>query len=104
MTQITFERTGGFMGRKVRFNLNLDELPANQSRTLQRLLDESDFFNLPENLISQPMPDAFTYTITVEEKMVIRTVRLSDTTATDALRPLLDNLSRRARSAQVRKK
>jgi hypothetical protein len=103
MTQITFDRTGGFMGRKVSFSLNLDDLPTRQSKTLQRLLDQADFFNLPENLIAHPRPDEFTYSITVEGAVQRRTVRLSDSTATDALRPLLDNLSKRARSARVQK-
>jgi len=91
------------MGRKVSINLDLDELPARQSRTLQRLLDEADFFNLPENLISKSLPDGFRYTITVEEETVIRTVQLSDTTAPEALRPLLEDLSRRVRSKKATK-
>jgi hypothetical protein len=98
MTQITFERSGGILGRTVSLSLNLDDLPADQSRILQQFLDEADFFNLPENLISSPLPDEFNYTITVETAAKQHTVRLSDTSATDALRPLLDNLSRRARS------
>jgi hypothetical protein len=104
MTKIIYERTGGFMGRKVSLDLNLDKLPADQAKTLKQLLDEADFFELPENLISQPMPDAFTYTITVKEKTVIRTVRLSDDTAPETLRPLLEDLSRLARSTRKNKK
>jgi hypothetical protein len=103
MKKIIFERTGGFMGRKVSINLDLDELPASQSRTLQRLLDEADFFNLPENLSSQSLRDGFSYTITVEEETVIRTVQLSDTTAPETVRPLLENLSRRVRSTRQTK-
>ncbi len=104
MTHITYERTGGFMGRKVSFSLNLDELPARQSRSLKRLLDQADFFNLPENLIAQSMPDAFTYTITIEEETVIRKVQMSEDTTPEALRPLLEDLSRLARSAHKNKK
>jgi hypothetical protein len=100
MTQIIYERSGGFMGRKVTIHLNLDELPARQSRTLLRLLREADFFNLPEDLISQSLPDAFTYTITVEEETQSHTIHLSDTTATETLRPLLDDLSELARPAK----
>jgi hypothetical protein len=103
MTRITFERTGGFMGRKISFRLNLDRLPADQSGSLHQLLDEADFFNLPENLISHPLPDEFTYTITVEMETERRTVRISDSSATDSLRPLLDDLSRLARSARANK-
>jgi hypothetical protein len=103
MTQIIYERTGGFMGRKVSFSLNLDELPARQSRSLKRLLDQADFFNLPENLVSQSMPDGFTYTITVEQETVIRTVQMSEDTTPETLRPLLEDLSQLARSAHKNK-
>jgi Emfourin len=103
MTQISFERSGGFMGRKVSLQLSLEELPASQSETLQRLLDEADFFNLPENLITSPLPDEFVYTITVEAGTRKRTIRVSDTSASESLRPLLEELSRRARSGRVNK-
>jgi hypothetical protein len=92
------------MGRKVTLDLNLDKLPADQSSSLKQLLDEANFFDLPENLTSRPMPDAFTYTITVEEKTVIRTVRMSDETVPETLRPLLEDLSRLARTAHRNKK
>jgi hypothetical protein len=102
MTRIIFERTGGFMGRKISFSLNLNKLPADQSETLKELLDQADFFNLPEDLTTTALPDEFTYTITVEARALRRSVRLSDTTATDGLRPLLDNLAQRARSAHAK--
>ena len=101
MTQITFERSGGILGRKVSLRLDLESLPADQSTALQQSLDEADFFNLPENMISSPVPDEFTYTITIQEAAKQHTVRLSDTSATEALRPLLQNLSRRARASRA---
>jgi hypothetical protein len=101
MTQIAFERTGGLLGRKVHLSLDLDKLPADQSRELQQLIDGADFFSLPKNLMTQPLPDEFIYTITVEVANRRQTVRLSDTSAPEALRPLLANLSRRARSGNT---
>jgi hypothetical protein len=98
MTHILFERTGGFMGRKVSLRLDLDDLPHDQAGTLKRLLDDSGFFSLPENLITHPIPDEFIYTITTEDDEHHKTVRVSDTTATDALRPLIAELSQRARA------
>jgi hypothetical protein len=85
------------MGRKVSIKLDLDELPDDQAGTLKRLLNESAFFSLPENLITRSAPDEFTYTITAEMDDRHKTVRVSDTTATDALRPLIAELSQRAR-------
>jgi hypothetical protein len=98
MTRIMFERTGGFMGRKVSLSLDIATLPPDQAGTLNRLLDESGFFSLPENLITGPVPDAFTYTITAETDAKRKTVRVSDTTAPDALRSLITELSQRARA------
>lgn len=97
MIRITFERSGGFMGRTTSLALDLDDLPADQAETLRRLLDEGDFLSLPENLITRPAPDEFNYTITVEMETMKHTVRTSDTGAPDSLRPLLGELNQRAR-------
>ena len=97
MTKIFFERTGGFMGRKVSASIDLDDLPDEQAELLDELLDEADFFELPADLTQPTMPDAFTYNITVSTKKGKYTVRCSDSTAPDDLRPLLDELSRQAR-------
>jgi hypothetical protein len=99
--RISYERSGGFMGRKLNFSVDLDELPKDQAETLNRLLQQADFFNLPENIISKPVPDEFTYIITVETATQSHRVRVSDTSMTDPLRPLFDELSRRARSGKV---
>jgi hypothetical protein len=97
MTKIFFERSGGFMGRKVTATLDLEELPEDLAETLEEMLDEADFFELPADLTRPPMPDAFTYTITVSSEEGQHTVRVSDTTAPNDLRPLLDELNKQAR-------
>jgi hypothetical protein len=97
MTKILFERTGGFMGRKVSVTINLDDLPDDQANLLNELLDNTDFFELPANLTQPAMPDAFTYNITISSEERQHSVRVSDTTAPDDLRPLLEELNRQAR-------
>ncbi len=97
MTTILFERTGGFMGRKVSLTLDLDSLPSDQAETLRGLLDNADFFSLTDSPATPPVPDAFLYTITVTTNMVTHTIRASDTALTDSLRPLVEELARRAR-------
>jgi hypothetical protein len=98
MTIISFERTGGFMGRKVSATFDLNHLPDDQAQTLAGLLDNIDFFGLPEDLTKPPMPDAFIYTITVvSEEARSHSVRVTDATAPNDLRPLLEELSRQAR-------
>ena len=97
MTKIFFERTGGFMGRKVSATIDLDDLPDEQAELLDDLLDEADFFELPDDLTKPAVPDAFTYNITVFSDDEQHSVRVSDATAPDDLRPLLDELSKQAR-------
>jgi hypothetical protein len=97
MMKIIFERTGGFMGRKVSLSLNLDELPADQSATLKRLVDESDFFNLDDSPLKNNAPDQFLYMITVDNGKTQHTVHANDSSAPETLRPLLHDLLARAR-------
>jgi hypothetical protein len=93
MTTITFKRSGGFVGKGLRFQLKLDELPSNDARALIRLIEQAEFFNLPENLIVKFNPDEYQYTITVDAGVICHTVRTNDTTMPPLLRPLVDELS-----------
>jgi hypothetical protein len=95
--RIIFERSGGIMGLKSSLTIKLDDLPLDQAETLRRLLDEANFFKLSENPPTRPNPDGFQYTVTVETDTAKHTVHTSDTSAPDELRPLLQELSRRAR-------
>ena len=96
--RIIFERSGGMMGLKSGLTIDLNDLPPDQAETLRRLLDESNFFTLSGNSPARPIPDGFQYTITVETEVVRHTVHTSDTTMPEELRPLLEELSQRARS------
>lgn len=97
MTKIYFERTGGFMGRKVSITIDMDDLPEEQAELLDNLMDEADFFELPTDISQSAMPDEFTYTVTISSEERQHSVRVSDTTAPEDLRPLLEELSRWAR-------
>lgn len=79
-------------------DINLDDLSSDQAMTLRRLLDEVNFFTLPENPPTRPVPDGFQYTITVETETAKHTVRTSDTSASAELHSLLQELSHMARS------
>ena len=98
MMQILFDHTGGFMGRKVSLSLNLDEMPADQSSTLRRLVDESDFFALEELPIKTSRPDEFIYSITITTKTIQHKISTSDSSVPEALRPLLNELSAHAKN------
>ena len=93
MTTISFKRAGGFVGKGMRFQLSLEELPMNDASALLRLIEQSEFFNIPENLIVKFNPDEYQYTITVDAGVMCHTVRTNDTTMPASLRPLVDELS-----------
>lgn len=97
MTKIFYERTGGFMGRKVSVTIDLDDLPEEQTELLEKLLDDAGFFELPADLTQSTMPDSFTYHIEVRSEARQHSIRVGDATAPDDLRPLLEELSRQAR-------
>lgn len=93
MTTIAFKRSGGFIGRGMRLQVDLDQLPINDARALVKLIEQAEFFNLPENLIIKFNPDEYQYTITIDLGVTSHTVRTNDTTMPASLRPLVDELS-----------
>lgn len=93
MTTITFKRCGGFVGKGMRYQLRLDELPGNDANALLHLIQQAEFFSIPENLIVKFNPDEYQYTITVDAGVICHTVRTNDTTMPASLRPLVDELS-----------
>jgi len=93
MTTITFKRAGGFVGQGMKYELDLKHLPISDARYLIRLIEQAEFFNLPENLIIKFNPDEYQYTIRVDAGIVSHTVRTNDTTMPESLRPLVDELS-----------
>jgi hypothetical protein len=92
MTTITFKRSGGFVGKGMKFQLSLERLPGDEARALLRLIEQAEFFKIPENLIVKFNPDEFQYTITVDMGVIFHTVRTNDTTMPASLRPLVDEL------------
>jgi hypothetical protein len=93
MTTITFKRSGGFIGTGMKYELNLNQLPQNDARSIVRLIQQAEFFSIPENLIVKFNPDEYQYTITVDAGIICHTVRTNDTTMPASLRPLVDELS-----------
>ena len=93
MTKIKFERSGGLLGQSINLDLDLDSLPAQESQDLLQRIQKCDFFKLPENLVTKSNPDEFQYAITVESGTAQHSVRTSDTSAPESLRPLIAELS-----------
>jgi hypothetical protein len=92
MAKIMFERSGGVLGQMINTALDLDTLPSSESRHMLYLIQEADFFRIPENLVASSTADEFLYTITVESGATRHRVRVSDTAMPEALRPLINEL------------
>jgi hypothetical protein len=93
MVMIFFKRAGGFVGQGMRFQLDLSQLSAEEAGDLIHLIEQAEFFDLPENFIRKFNPDEFQYTITVDTEEACHTVRASDSTMPASLRPLVTQLS-----------
>lgn len=98
MIRILYERSGGFMGRVVRFESTLEELPPDQSEILKRLLDDADFFHL-ENPAPQAdgMADGFCHSLMIEDGPISRSLQFNDPNIPEKIKPLLDELKARSR-------
>ena len=93
MTTVSFERSGGVIGNELRFDINLNTIPDDEAIQIMRLIDKSDFFNIPENLAGSTSPDEFQYEVTVDNGGDVHTVRTTDTTMPEDLRPLVRELT-----------
>lgn len=93
MTRINFKRTGGITGREIERDIDLNEMPAEESQELMRLITETNFFKIPQNMIGHAIPDEYEYTVTIDAGNTHHTIHTSDTNAPDSLRPLLEKLS-----------
>ena len=80
------------MGRKVSFDLALNDLPSAQAEIFKQLIEESDFFNIAEPPATAPKPDEFSYAITIDTGTIAQTIHASDTSIPEALRPLVNEL------------
>ncbi len=97
--KISYERTGGFAGMRVGLDLDLQHLPSDEAAALKDLVKAADFFHLTQATGPGAIPDGFQHAITVEEDSGHkRTILVGDSSVSDSLRPLLDDLTVRARS------
>jgi hypothetical protein len=97
--RIHFERSGGFGGQAMKRSAVVDSatLSEEEARELYELVGAANFFALPAAPPPRAsQPDAFSYSITVEDGGRQHTVRLSEADVPESLRPLLDWLRRRA--------
>jgi hypothetical protein len=65
---------------------------------LQKLVTETDFFNLPDSPSAQTRADGFQYSISVQADGKQRSLHFSDSSMPETLQPLISDLMGRARS------
>ncbi len=93
--RVTFQRTGGFAGRKVQTDIDTALLTEAEAGQLERLIERSRFFQLPESLQPPtPKPDRFCYIITVQTAKTSHTVQASEEAVPREMRPLLEWLTK----------
>lgn len=86
-------------------NINPRDLPEEQAKALLELLDELDFDELPEELKNNPpLPDQFTYKISVETKDGEHSVTTGEASAPEKVQELLQMLNRIARKQAQQKR
>jgi hypothetical protein len=98
--RIYFERSGGFAGMRVSTTIDTESLGSAETDELQKLIDTAKFFALPA-LITTTSPagvDQFQYKVTIETGDRQHTVETGDAGAPDTLLPLLQKLTRLART------
>ena len=102
--KITFERSGGFVGRQLCTVVNTEEIAPEKALRLLEIVEDVDFSPLPESpngsLEGFIGGDQMSYKVTVEVAGVQHTVEASDTTAPPRLQPLISELSRWARQPE----
>lgn len=101
--KVKFERTGGFAGIRLAAEVDMDDIPEDQKREIIRLIDETDFDELPKKLSGKmPMPDEFVYSITVNSRGKEHAVLAGESSLPNNLQPLIEVLERIAK-IQMRK-
>ena len=92
--RIDFVRSGGFAGMRLATSVDTEQLPAEQASTLDKLISDAGFFQLPERIMpAAPGPDRYEYQLTVTAPQHTHSVVVNEAAAPDSLRPLLNYLT-----------
>jgi hypothetical protein len=94
--KIKFRQTGGFAGLAKSIEIDCAEIPADEAKFLQSLLDQSGFFDLPEP-VQRVMPDEEQYSVTVEAVGRSREMHMNRSSVPDNLKPLIRHIAKRAK-------
>lgn len=96
--RITFSRSGGVTGVRLRTTVSEDDLSAPHAAKLRRLVKAADCFRLPQQLAADSKQrDRFQYELTLEDGERRHTITIDEEAATPALLKLLEWLTDMAR-------
>jgi hypothetical protein len=101
--RIDFRMEGGFAalpGLAAPVTIECDALPPVQQARLRDLLHRADFFTRPADNVPNPVPDARSYTIEVDDGANCRSVTVHEPIRDPALRDLVADLRDRALAAK----
>ena len=95
--QIYFERSGGFMGLRLKTTVDTAELTIEEAREWEQTLTAIGFFDLSSSLETESGADRLIYKMTVVTTEREHTALFTDEDAPEELRPLLRRLTIMAR-------
>lgn len=100
--KVYFERSGGFVGRTISVCVDTKELPPEEALKLLQLIEDTDFFTLPEPgaMESAVIPDQMCYRVTVEVAGVQQTIETPDPNDPPGIEPLIEELTRWAHQSE----
>jgi hypothetical protein len=89
--RVYLERTGGFAGMSKTTKVDTTAIPQDTAKKLPQLLQESNFYNLPDYIDSESSkPDSFYYRLTVEDNGQSHTVSVGESSVPSNLKPLIE--------------
>jgi len=99
--KIDFVRSGGFAGIRLAGSFDTQQLLPEQSSILDKLITDSGFFSLPEDIQqTAPGPDRFEFQISISTGQQSHSIRVNDAVMPDRLRPLVEYLTTLAMSSK----
>ena len=99
--KISYQRTGGFAGMVMSFDLDIADLPSEEADELANLVASAKFFELPVKISTDAsIPDQFQYVVTVETEGKQHSVEVGDASMPENLWPLLEKLRVLSRSTR----
>lgn len=94
---ITLEQSGGFAGLLITRTIDTKDLPPSEAQQLEKLVRESNFFQLNSIAEASPQPDRFEYTLTVELDGRIHSIQVSETNMPEKVKSIVQWVQTRSR-------